>query len=518
MPIPVIDLFAGPGGLGEGFSSVLNSQKERVFKIKVSIEMDEHAHKTLELRAFTREFPPTEIPPEYYKYLAGDISREELFELYPKESECAKLEAWHAEMGSKDISESLINERISAALGKCKDWVLIGGPPCQAYSLVGRSRVIGGNDHGVDGLVNYEKDPKHRLYEHYLKILEFHQPPVFVMENVKGLLSAKVKGEKMFERILSDLRNPTKALFGVKGKNSGKAVEYKLYSLVAPPNDILNEARPEDFVVHAEKYGIPQARHRIIILGIRSDLKLRPQLMRPADRVTVEQVIDDLPALRSGLSKEDDSVDSWRNAISEVAYANWMNSEKMDVELKKALSSRLEKLRSRSNRGRPYLPGSTKPESHEKWYCDPKLKGICNHETRSHIKADLHRYFFAAVYAQQKGKSPLLEDLPKGLLPKHENVNEALKETKFNDRFRVQVANKPSTTVVSHISKDGHYFIHYDPTQCRSLTVREAARLQTFPDNYYFEGPRTSQYKQVGNAVPPLLAKQIAEIVNNLFL
>jgi DNA (cytosine-5)-methyltransferase 1 len=158
------------------------------------------------------------------------------------------------------------------------------------------------------------------------------------------------------------------------------------------------------------------------------------------------------------------------------------------------------------------------PEIHADWYVDAKLKGVCNHETRGHIRADLHRYFFAAVFAKKNGRSPLLEDFPKSLLPKHKNAIAALKETKFNDRFRVQIAGRPSTTVVSHISKDGHYYIHYDSSQCRSLTVREAARLQTFPDNYFFEGERTEQYKQVGNAVPPLLAKQIAEIVADLFV
>ena len=126
--------------------------------------------------------------------------------------------------------------------------------------------------------------------------------------------------------------------------------------------------------------------------------------------------------------------------------------------------------------------------------------------------SDLHRYLYAASFAEKYGKSPLISEFPDELIPAHKNARSG----HFNDRFRVQIADKPSVTVTSHISKDGHYFIHYDPKQCRSLTVREAVRLQTFPDNYFFEGSRTQQYIQVGNAVPPLLARQIAEVVYDL--
>ena len=132
------------------------------------------------------------------------------------------------------------------------------------------------------------------------------------------------------------------------------------------------------------------------------------------------------------------------------------------------------------------------------------------------MTSDLHRYLFAACFGKLRGRSPSLRDFPSKLLPDHGSVTEALKGGNFGDRFRVQLAGRPSTTITCHIAKDGHYYIHHDPMQCRSLTVREAARLQTFPDNYFFCGNRTEQYKQVGNAVPPLLANQIAHAVSRV--
>lgn len=157
------------------------------------------------------------------------------------------------------------------------------------------------------------------------------------------------------------------------------------------------------------------------------------------------------------------------------------------------------------------------PSAHPRWYRDRPLSLLANHESRAHMPTDLVRYLFVGVFGEVTGGSPRLHDFPTCLLPEHKNVD-PLKPASaiFQDRFRVQVADVHSMTVTSHIAKDGHAFIHFDPSQCRSLTVREAARLQTFPDSYVFLGNRTSQYTQVGNAVPPYLAHQIAEIVGGV--
>jgi DNA (cytosine-5)-methyltransferase 1 len=530
MPIPVIDLFAGPGGLGEGFSSIIRGDGDHAFKIKLSIEKDEHAHRTLELRAFFRQFPIGKAPDDFYEYLARKITRRELFQRHRQAARQAASEAWLAELGSSSTTDLAVDERIRTALGTRKCWVLIGGPPCQAYSLVGRSRLMGSGKNGrvENGLEEFEKahraqearrkkyeaDPRHELYKHYLRILAVHRPPVFVMENVKGLLSAKLKEEHIFDRILGDLADPA----GAMPESAAQDVSYELVPLACSSLGLPGQSEPEDFVVRTEAHGVPQARHRLIILGVRSDIRGTLATLPVGERFTVAQAIGDLPRLRSGLSKEEDTAEAWRDAVREIARANWLNDRRIPAKVRARIASGVCHVHTDLKRGNTFQTGLAIPHRDVKWYYDFRLNGVCNHESRSHIRSDLHRYFFAAVFAGEMGRSPLLEDFPEALLPAHKNVGDALKETKFNDRFRVQLPHRPSTTIASHIAKDGHYYIHYDPSQCRSLTVREAARLQTFPDNYFFEGPRTEQYKQVGNAVPPLLAKQIAQIVAELLI
>lgn len=508
MPIPIIDLFAGPGGLGEGFSVLRNADGRSIFKIKLSIEKDPIAHRTLELRAFYRQFPD-KAPPEYYDYLAGKISRDALFASHPVEARHANNEAWNATLGVTPPAE--IDARIKTALDGRGDWLLIGGPPCQAYSLVGRSKMI-----GEKGRKEYEADHRHFLYKEYLRIIADFRPAVFVMENVKGLLSATINGESTISKILADLQHPVAAIHGVCGREA--KVTYRLLSLSVPPSGLFGDYNPADYIVQAEKYGVPQCRHRLIIVGIAERVKRLPSLLTELPVATVDDAIGDLPPLRSGVSKEPDSAPLWHEAVRSIRQASWLGAPQVDDAVRRQIKGQLSEVPSDLVRGDDMAKPSRKTlRLHPDWFRPDGYTGVGNHATRSHIRADLHRYFFLAAFAHVHGRSPLLEEFPKALLPKHKNVAAALKATKFNDRFRVQVANRPATTVVSHISKDGHYFIHPDPTQCRSLTVREAARLQTFPDNYFFEGPRTQQYHQVGNAVPPYLAHQVAALIAPLF-
>jgi DNA (cytosine-5)-methyltransferase 1 len=290
---------------------------------------------------------------------------------------------------------------------------------------------------------------------------------------------------------------------------------------VSSDRNLLGEIPPEEFVVRAENYGVPQARHRVILLGIRAEPHEhpRPEILSIAKSlIFIEEAIGDLPKVRSGLSKEREDVtgDNWLAAIRSLAQSPAMSETAVSEDVRRAIIKGLRKMKANINRGGEFVAGKPIPKFEREWFYDPKVKGFCNHTTRGHIRADLHRYLFAAHFARTNKQSPSLEHFPKALLPKHDNVAKAVTGSMFNDRFRVQLRGRPSTTITSHISKDGHYYIHPDTAQARSLTVREAARLQTFPDNYRFEGPRTEQYKQVGNAVPPLLARKIACVVADL--
>ena len=244
--IPVIDLFAGPGGLGEGFSR-FEIKNNSPFQIKLSVEKDKYAHKTLELRSFFHQFKNNnyEIPNEYYSFLRGELTRDQLFNMFPDKSETAVQTSWCTELGK--IKEYKVDKRIKKALNGRKDWILIGGPPCQAYSLAGRSRVG-----GID-----EKDHRVYLYKEYLRIIAYHKPAVFVMENVKGLLSAEINGERIFDKIKRDLANPENIF------PKSKSPEYRIYSLVKKPEGENSDGQPiyrsnHDFLIKIEKLGIPE--------------------------------------------------------------------------------------------------------------------------------------------------------------------------------------------------------------------------------------------------------------------
>jgi len=516
--IPVIDLFAGPGGFAEGFSS-FPSGAEKHFRICLSIEKDPYAHRTLELRSFFRQFPRGQVPEDYYQYLRKKLSRSDLFSAWPEESRGAQHEAWLAELGSDGLLDKEVDNRIEAALNGAHKWVLIGGPPCQAYSIVGRSRNKGNKKYVA------EEDKRHFLYREYLRIIARHWPPVFVMENVKGILSSRVNGRRIFDQILSDLHDPAAALKSETG-NSKASFTYKIFSLTQPVSypveDGCNQFSPNDFLILSEGYGVPQARHRVILVGVRQDYKnIIPKHLIPQNLVSVSTAIEDLPKLRSGLSREEDLFSLWEERVWELIDDNELFDticNDYDISLQDQIDKALSGLKSGAlyGRGSEFIPFDG--VRHDDWFFDPQLKGVCNHTSKSHMSTDLHRYLFAACFAEVYDRSPVLSEFPMKLWPNHKNAHSATGFINFSDRFRVQLASKPATTVMSHIAKDGHYYIHYDASQCRSLTVREAARLQTFPDNYFFEGPRTQQYIQVGNAVPPLLAHQIAEIVHDMLM
>ncbi|MBG6183049.1 DNA (cytosine-5)-methyltransferase 1 [Arthrobacter sp. CAN_A214] len=476
---PLIDLFAGPGGLNEGFSSVRNSDGSYAFSNSASFEMDAYACETLRLRETYRHLSRAGRSLEgYFDYILGRKTWAEIYNGTFREAYMESGDKVHREVLGEDSRtqiDSLIRERLLRHKPNAP-WVLIGGPPCQAYSLAGRSRRTGD--------ANFASDHKHFLYREYLHILDEFKPTIFVMENVKGLLSSKNGDDSMFQTIMADLR----------ALPSG--VTYEIRSLVVDEDP--ERLKPSDFIIKAEDYGVPQKRHRVILLGVRSDvapLIPRQVLVRADTPVTVRAALEDLPSVRAQTSKR-----------VPKATVDWAVAEQAALQELAELGS---------------VPvpvgdvlGSTAHLIYRIWIRDDMVPVPSQHQPRPHMVSDLARYRVMATMAERMGKSPKYTDLPAVLHPEHSNVSK--EGTPFTDRFRVQVWDAPSTTIASHISKDGHYYIHPARDQARSFTVREAARLQTFPDNYFFEGPRTQQFHQVGNAVPPLLAKQVGEVVASM--
>lgn len=410
-----IDLFAGAGGLSEGFI-------QAGFEPIAHVEIEKSACNTLKTRAAYHYLKSNKKYKTYISYLKGEITRDELYQNVPDEI----LESIiNVPIG--DENNKIIQNQIDKCLGTQKVDLIIGGPPCQAYSLVGRSR----------SKTKMEGDPRNYLFVQYAAYLEKYQPKMFVFENVLGLKSAK--GGHYLEEM--------KKLFNKKG------YQIKLFTL------------------EARNFAVLQNRRRIVILGWQKNINFNiPNLeeIKIDAHYLVEDLLKDLPVLKAGEGK--DKFLKYRTETTEYLNAHALRNG-IDI--------------------------------------------LTQHIARPHREQDKEIYKIAVQKWEKKQERLNYNDLPERLKT-HQN------RTSFFDRFKVVAADLPySQTVVAHIAKDGHYYIHPDIKQNRSISVREAARLQSFPDDYYFEGEkeganRTAAFKQIGNAVPPLMAKAIAEKIKDI--
>lgn len=404
-----IDLFAGAGGLSEGFIKA-------GFTPIAHVEIDGSACKTLETRMIYHKLIKENNIKLYHNYLESKITREEFIE----KSNAKELLNSVINLGIGDENNESIFKKINSLLDKKKVDLIVGGPPCQAYSLIGRSRE-------KDGMKN---DQRNYLYKHYGKYLEKYKPKVFVFENVVGLETAN-KGQFLIDM---------KVYF--------KSIGYDLDSKIQNASD----------------FGVLQKRKRLILIGWKRNLKLQYPLFEKinAKKHKVKHLLHGLPHLKPG------------------------EGEKVTKYTTQKANKYLKSFEIRNG-----------------------VNFVTQHISRNHNERDLEIYKIAIKKWLNKQERLRYPDLP-------ENLKTHNNQTSFFDRYKVVDPNGHSHTMVAHISKDGHYYIYPDLNQIRSLSVREAARIQSFPDDYFFEGSRTAAFRQIGNAVPPLMAKAIANKIKEI--
>lgn len=472
----IIDLFAGAGGLSSGLIAQNN-------EVACAVELNADAIESYRVHLIRHQLHES-TPFENSKRGSG-IRVKDSFKEANSWKQVSRV-AHQAKLGDTPVSEILAH----TSLKTDKMTMLVGGPPCQAYSLAGRVKNKSNKDYVP------ELDERHFLYKAYLDFILRLNPEAFVLENVKGMASSRVDGKKVFGQILQDLADPN---FAVTGKRGGCEQRYKIFAMGNPENPFIAGMDPEifpadHFLIRAEQYGLPQTRHRIFLIGIREDLDfapIKPDFVEPA--VSAGSVIEDLPALRSKLSKNDSFKDWKSHLLTSLKQLEKTALRRQHFNLKEALSRAQEDIFTTTE------------------LVDLNEFAITNHNCRRHMPTDIARYALLSA-------SSSLSDIPHseildlyGLAPNHKNW----KSGHFTDRFKVVKKSRPSGTITSHIAKDGHYFIHPSASQARSLSVREAARIQTFTDDHVFLGTVTSQYTQVGNAVPPALAKLIGSFISN---